>query len=88
MMSNFRIGVAPPMCRRDLDRIAPVGARALLEGRGTNGGRRWRKRFASRCRHGSSDFGSKGGNVAGRETFGAGASLPILRNARIHDYRA
>ena len=33
------------------------------------------------------DFGSNGGHIAGRETFGAVVSLPILPNARIGDYR-
>jgi hypothetical protein len=34
------------------------------------------------------DFGSNGGHIAGRATFGAVVSLPILPNARIGDYRA
>ena len=34
------------------------------------------------------DFGSNGGHIAGRETFGAAVSLPILPNARIGGYRA
>ena len=34
------------------------------------------------------DFGSNGGHIAGRGTFGAVVSLPILPNARIGDYRA
>jgi hypothetical protein len=34
------------------------------------------------------DFGSNGGHIACRETFGAVVSLPILPNAQIGDYRA
>lgn len=34
------------------------------------------------------DFGSNGGHIAGRETFGSVVPLPILPNARIGDYRA
>jgi hypothetical protein len=34
------------------------------------------------------DFGSNGGHIAGRETFGAVVSLPISSNAQIGDNRA
>ena len=37
---------------------------------------------------GSTNFGSNGGHIVGRETFGAVVSLPILPNAQIGDYRA
>ena len=73
----------------DYATVGPATTMAYVEG--------WRHRWRAGLAAGDlrpdvgaegTDFGSNGGHIAGRETFGAVVSLPILPNARIGGYRA